>query len=149
MPFRSETESLREQLRRVEEQAKDLVDERTALEEQLTERRSVGSGRRRSLLVVAALLAIGATAVVGFVAGDLAADKHARRVRELREPRDAQEIAGILQTARDCTLLEEARRDELVACESERADAKRWSTMPLELPPMRDAPVPPRMGIPR
>ena len=131
MPFRSETEPLREQIRRVEEQANELVDDRTALEQQLAEQKKAHGGLRAKLLVLAALASIGATTLVGFVAGDLAAEHRARTARQIREQRHGEERLRVVLVSRECSQLEAATKSELATCDQERATAKWQSTMPV------------------
>lgn len=140
MPFRSETEPLREQIRRVEEEASELVDERRRLEQQLAEQERAGRGRRRMLLFVAALLSVLATAFVGFTAGDLAAERRARHEGERRARRDAEALGEIGQAARECGQLEVAKKSELSVCDRERESARWHATLPrVPRPPRSDA----------
>jgi hypothetical protein len=131
VPFRSEAEPLREQNRRLEEQVQELLDERAALERQLAEQEIVRAGARRWLLVLAGSLAIGATGFVGFMAGDIAADKRALHLRELSERQQADELDDAVQAKRDCERLNVARQSELAMCARDRASARWQSTVPL------------------
>lgn len=131
MPFRSEAEPLREQIRRLEEQAQELLDERAALERQLAEQEIARAGSRRWLLVLAGSLAIGATGFIGFTAGDIAAGKRALHLRELSERQQADELDEAVQAKRDCYRLNGARQSELAVCERDRASPRWQSTAPL------------------
>ena len=143
MPFRSQSEPLREQIRRVEEQAHDLLGERAALEQQLSEREGAGRSVRRRLLVVACM-GVAAIGFVGFTAGDLAAGKRARHDRVLLEQRQVAEVDRVWQTSHDCSALEGTRQSALASCEEERATAQWQTTLPSMPRPSRPtAPVPP------
>lgn len=143
MPFRSESEPLREQIRRVEEQAHELLGERATLEQQLSAREDAGRSVRRRLLVVACM-GVAAIGVVGFTAGDLAADKRARHDRLLLEQSQVAEVDRVWQTSHDCSALEVTRQSELASCEQERATAQWQMTLPSVPRPSRSTtPVPP------
>ena len=142
VPFRSETEPLREQIRRVEEQASELIEERAALEAQLTAQRAESNGLRRKLVAFAAVLAAVATSFVGFVAGDFAADKRATQWREHREQRQGEESAGVLRAARECSQLRGITESSLVVCDEERANARRLLELPAVPRPTRRDPWP-------
>lgn len=123
MPFRSETEPLREQIRRVEEQASELTEERAALEAQLAAQKA--SGVRRKHVALAAVLAVVATSFLGFALGDLAADKGATEVRLRREQRQNEESGGVMSTARECARSRGATETALGFCDQQRDTARR------------------------
>jgi hypothetical protein len=129
VPFRSESEALREQIRRIGEQASELAEERSALEREIAGQKTTRRGMRRMLVAAAAVLAVVATSLVGFVAGDLAADKRARDARDRREQRQSEEIGAVLLAARECSDGQRIAESDLVLCVQERADAKRRSEM--------------------
>lgn len=145
MPFRSESEPLREQIRRLAEQAEELLGERAALEQQVAERELAGRSVRRRLLVVACV-GVAATGFVGLMAGDLAAGKRAVHAGMVREQREVEELDQSWQASHDCSALEGTRQSELASCEQERATAKWQATLPFVLRPSRAIDAPPPTG---
>ena len=124
MPFRSETEPLREQIRRAEEQASELIEEHVSLEAQLAEQKAV-SGVRRKQVALAAVLAVVATSFLGFALGDLAADKAATQVRLRREQRQIEESGGAVTATRECAQSRSATESALGFCDRQRDAARR------------------------
>jgi hypothetical protein len=117
VPFRTETEPLREQIRRAEEHAQDLFDERAELERQLDAQGMLARrGPWRWLLLSVAITSIGVTALVGYLAGDLAATKR-RIASELMAERAKKEArADIHEQLRVCRQEDAQRQYELADC---------------------------------
>ncbi len=124
VPFRSETEPLREQIRRVEEHASKLTEEHAALEAQLAAQKEA-SGVRRTQVALVAVLAVLATSFLGFVAGDLAADKTATQARLRREQRQNEERGDVVSAARECAQSRGATEAALGFCDRQRDTARR------------------------
>ncbi len=139
MPFRSEDEQIRERSRRVDEEARELLEEQAALERQVAVAAAAGG---RSLALLVAVVAILATTFIGFEAGTLEAEKRAeRRMEELA--RD--EVARLdVERARsdEYDLGRERVTTELTTCRSDAAALERRRRI-LSLPVPRDyAPQP-------
>jgi hypothetical protein len=124
VPFRSETEPLREQIRRAEEQASELIEERAALEAQLAAHRAA-SGVRRKQVALAGVLAVMATSFLGFALGDLAADKAATQARFRREQRQMEESGGAVTATRECAQSRAATESAIGFCDRQRDTARR------------------------
>ena len=125
MPFRSETEPLREQIRRADEQASELTEEHAALEAQLAAQKAESGGARRKLVTLVAVLVVMATSFVGFVAGDLAADKVAAQARLRREQRHGEQSDRAVGAARACAETRSVTLSALGFCEQQQDSARR------------------------
>jgi hypothetical protein len=115
MPFRSEDEHLREQIRRVEEHVRELLEEQASLEQQVKARASSGGARSFLALLVAAV-AIGATTVIGVETGALDADKRGARRLEALERDEAARLDVERSRMSACEREREAAMAEKLAC---------------------------------
>lgn len=137
MPFRSEDEQVREQIRRVEEKVAELLEEQTSLEKQASAR--AGSERvRRLLVLVVAAVAIGATTVLGVETGALDASKRGARRLEALERDEADRLDRVRSKIVECDREREAAMAEKLACKHGLASVE-WRLRALSRPPL-DAP---------
>jgi hypothetical protein len=81
VPFRSEGEQVREQIRRVHEVARELLEEQSELERQVKVQEAAARGRSLLGLLVA-VVAVVATTFIGFETGALEAEKREARSME-------------------------------------------------------------------
>ena len=124
MPFRSEGEQVREQIRRVEEEARELLEEQATLERQVKLQEAAAGGRSLVALLVA-IVAVAATTFIGFETGMLEAEKRAaRRMEELERDEVARLDAERARQAA-CSRERERATMEANACRSDVTDWER------------------------
>ncbi len=136
MPFRSEGEQVREQIRRLEEEARELLEEQSTLERQV-KLQEAAAGGRSPVAILVAIVAVAATTFIGFETGTLEAEKRAaRRMEEV----ERDEIARLdLERARQAACGRERERaaTETASCRSDVTELER-RLRHLSLPAPRD-----------
>ena len=124
MPFRSDGEQLREKIRRVEEEARELLEEQSALERQV-KLQEVAAGGRSLIALLVAIVAVAATTFIGFETGTLEAEKRAaRRIEQLERDEVAQLDVG-RASHNTCSREHERATTETSACRSDVTDLQR------------------------
>lgn len=137
MPFRSEGEQVREQIRRVEEEARELLEEQAALE-----RQAAAAGGRSLVGLLVAVVAIVAATFIGFGTGTLAAEKRATRRMEDVVRDEAARLDAESARLYDCGRERERAATETTTC-SRDGVALEWRLRQLSLPaPLDYAPLP-------
>ena len=136
MPFRSEGEQVREQIRRVEEEGRELLEEQATLERQV-KLQEAAAGGRSPIATLVAIVAVAASTFIGFETGTLEAEKRAaRRMEEVERG----EVARLdVERARETACSRERGRatKETSSCRSDVTDWDR-RLRHLSLPAPRD-----------
>ena len=130
MPFRSEAEQIREQIRRTEEQVEDLVREKAELD------RQVGAVAPRRAWLIGFVVVVVAASVIGYTGGALGAAKLFSEEGELRQAREAAELEREGARLRECQAAESRSDESLMACQAE-VSAKRRYVPPIGKGPCR------------
>ena len=129
MPFRSETEQLRERLRRVEEQESELREEKAALER---EAEPQTRGRGWIGLTVFGLIV---ASLSGYGIGALAVSREASRLRAIQDREEAEDLDRERTRLVDCRMAAAGMRAQVESCEREVADKRRRPVEPELRPP--------------
>jgi len=134
MPFRSESEQQREQLRRIEEQASELLEEKAQLEEHAE------SKGRRGAWITGAVVAVVAASFVGYGIGAASASTDATRWRMRQHRDDAAELAREQAIHEECKAANAELTADIAACEAKLADKLAQGAEPIFTdPPCRCA----------
>lgn len=118
MPFRSETEQLRERIRRTEEEERELLVEKAALE------RRAAPDKRRGW-ITSTLVASFIACAAGYGIGIAPMSAEASRRREARARAEAEELDRERTVNTECRISLAHFEDSAARCEADRADAEK------------------------
>jgi hypothetical protein len=119
VPFRSETEQIREQLRRIEETTRGVLEEKSDLERQLGGR----NAQRRWGIILGATILVAVS--LGYGTGTLEASTRATKFLALRAHENANELEQEQARRYQCRGSEQHALSRIAECENEKANARR------------------------